>query len=247
MFLCVPVCSCVFLCVPVCSCVFLCVFLVCFSCVLLIPSTERYLRLTHQYRNNDDNCLHTGGNSMWQKVREIWAFVAAVYAEDYDYFWLGGDDVFMIPENMKAYLGSDRIHQMNEDPNNPGLFIGARKKEGGDMDKLFNSGGAGYVLSRKTLRALERQLSTCRPNQHGFWEDVNVALCLKNEGILPIDTRDDAGSERFHLFNPGHILSWRPPKPDPTKDWFYVYSMGNKVGMDCCSDESIVFHYVKEE
>jgi len=33
----------------------------------------------------------------------------------------------------------------------------------------------------------------CFPHQEGFWEDVNVAQCLKvsSPSILPYDTRDD--------------------------------------------------------
>ena len=48
--------------------------------------------------------LHLGeeayGN-MWQKVRSIWAYVHDEYLEDYEYFHIGGDDMVVIPENLR--------------------------------------------------------------------------------------------------------------------------------------------------
>lgn len=49
--------------------------------------------------------------------------------------------------------------------------------------------------------------------QEGFWEDVNIAHCLKvSGGILPHDTRDKNDRERFHPFTPGQHLEYRIPK-----------------------------------
>ena len=39
--------------------------------------------------------------NMWQKVRAIWAYTYEHYLNDYDYFHLGGDDMYVIPENLK--------------------------------------------------------------------------------------------------------------------------------------------------
>jgi len=135
-----------------------------------------------------------GWNNMWQKVREIWSFVHAAYLEDYDYFWLGGDDVFLIVENLKKYLESEEIVKLKE--GGKGLYIGSRKKEGGNMDKIFNAGGSGYILDRAALASLAKQLPICWPGQVGFWEDVNIASCLKKENVHAIDTRDELGGER---------------------------------------------------
>lgn len=59
---------------------------------------------------------------------------------------------------------------------------------------VFNSGGAGYMLDSKALQVLSENIDTpkCFPHQHGFWEDVNVASCLKKStpSIVPYDTRD---------------------------------------------------------
>lgn len=49
------------------------------------------------------NLTHRGEESymnMWQKVRSIWAYIHAHYLRDYDFFHLGGDDLFVIVENL---------------------------------------------------------------------------------------------------------------------------------------------------
>ena len=42
--------------------------------------------------------------NMYQKVRSIWNYIAKHYLDDYDYFILGGDDLFLIPTNLRYYL-----------------------------------------------------------------------------------------------------------------------------------------------
>jgi len=46
--------------------------------------------------------------NMWQKVRSLWFYVSDNYIDDYDFFWIGGDDVQLIPENLRNYLWSLR-------------------------------------------------------------------------------------------------------------------------------------------
>ena len=109
---------------------------------------------------------------------------------------------------------------------------------------VFNSGGAGYLLDRKALKIMGPALDTvdCYPHQRGFWEDVNVAHCLKVAGgIEPYDTRDPQGRERFHPFTPGLHLEYRIPKKEG--DWYPKYNPYLKTGYDCCAKESISFHY----
>ncbi len=39
-----------------------------------------------------------------QKIRSMWGYIADDQGDDYDYFYLTGDDVFVIIENMYDYL-----------------------------------------------------------------------------------------------------------------------------------------------
>ncbi len=99
------------------------------------------------------NILHKGPedwNNMWQKVRSAWSYIYENYADSYDWFVIGGDDLFVIVENLRMYLGSEEIIKRADGGDKPvymgrpiKLYLGGKK--GGDASRMFNAGGAGYV------------------------------------------------------------------------------------------------------
>jgi len=180
--------------------------------------------------------------NIWQKVRAIWKYVWAHYREDFDWFYMGGDDVYLLMDNLRKYLLSDEIQKASKEGEVP-LFLGRRFKLAND--NIFNSGGAGYLLNRKSLEYLAKSLDKpfCRPHAKTFAEDVTVAACLREHGIHPFDTQDDWGRERFLPFTPGQHLRYRVPPKNP--DWYAKYSIGLKTGLDAVSVDAISFHYVK--
>eukprot|EP00605_Chrysophyceae_sp_TOSAG23-4_P002456 GSChrysophyteH1.ASY1.ANO1.2715.1 assembled CDS len=194
--------------------------------------------------------FHEGEESydnMWQKSRIIWKYIHANLINDYDFFLLGGDDMFYIVENLREYLNSVEIKAMRNDESLPGLYIGRRFKP--PKQEVFNSGGAGYLLDRRSLKILGENIDgpKCWPHQKGFWEDVNVGNCLRqstNGAIMPYDTRDNLKRERFHPFTPGAHLTYKHGGPG---DWYPKYHPELKYGYDCCSPESISFHYCKAD
>lgn len=182
-------------------------------------------------------------NNMWQKSRSIWKYIGDHYGQDFDYFILGGEDLLVIPPNLKAYLKS--LKATPEDD----LFAGRRFKGGGNSN-YFNSGGAGYVLSRRTLRKFVSAFDNpaCKPHAHTAMEDVMIAECLRKVFDIGLtDTRDDQLRERFHPFAPGNHLSWRFPAPG-AHDWYDDYNKewGLKLGVECCAPDSVSFHYIKK-
>jgi len=71
---------------------------------------------------------HEGAESydnMWQKSRSIWLYVHKHHLHDFDYFIIGGDDLFVIMENLRKYLASDEIVVASEGGKQP-LFLGRR-------------------------------------------------------------------------------------------------------------------------
>ena len=74
-------------------------------------------------------------NNIWQKIRAVWRYVLRNYGDDFEWFVIGGDDLFVIAENLKAYLGSDEIVGAARDGANP-LFLGRRFQIPGGQ--LFN-------------------------------------------------------------------------------------------------------------
>jgi glycoprotein-N-acetylgalactosamine 3-beta-galactosyltransferase len=180
--------------------------------------------------------------NMWQKVRSIWNFVGTYYIHDFDYFLLGGDDLFVIPTNLRQYLST--LQGTPDDPH----FVGRRFKGYGNRN-YFNSGGAGYVLSRGTLRTFVQDIySHCHVASVTSMEDVLMAECLRTSSgkIGLTDTRDSMGRERFHPFSPGTHLTWEPPKAG-SSDWYADYNeeWGIQLGSKCCAPDSVSFHYIK--
>ncbi|CAJ1968930.1 unnamed protein product [Cylindrotheca closterium] len=180
-------------------------------------------------------------NNMWQKSRSMWKFVGKHYQADFDWFYIGGEDLLVIPQNLKNYLGT-------HDPNK-GYFLGRRFK-GGGSGTYFNSGGAGYALSRASLQCIMEHFEepVCRPDTHTPMEDVMIAQCLEKACNISIfDTRDEQKRERFHPFAPQLHYVWQHPKP-PNHDWYEDYNKewGIGLGKDCCAPDSVSFHYIKK-
>jgi hypothetical protein len=47
--------------------------------------------------------------NMWQKVRAMWYYAYKNYRNDYDYFFICGDDVYLVPDNLRAFLGGTQV------------------------------------------------------------------------------------------------------------------------------------------
>ena len=150
-------------------------------------------------------------HNIWQKVRSMWSYVYDNYYEDYDWFHIGGDDLYLIVENMRLYLeseevllaanGGEYLPRGDEKEQLP-LFLGRRFAEQGNYERIFNSGGSGYTLNKAALKSLVvTAFPTCMPHLKTFAEDVMVAQCLRNKiKVFPFDTKDDNGGERYMPF-----------------------------------------------
>jgi glycoprotein-N-acetylgalactosamine 3-beta-galactosyltransferase len=168
-------------------------------------------------------------------------------------FSIGGDDYFLMVENLRYYLESEEIRTAqnggiylpsgDEKVQTP-MFLGRRFAYMGDMNDIFNSGGSGYTLNRAALKTMVVDgFPTFFPNLKTFSEDTMVAKLLRQYDILPYDTKDEAGGERYMPFMPGHHYSYRLDK----SDWYTKYSINIKTGVDHCAARSVAFHYVKEQ
>jgi len=211
------------------------------------------------------NILHEGPeeyNNIWQKVRSMWSYIYDNYYEKYDWFHVGGDDLYLLVENLRLYLESEEIQVAqnggiylphgNETEQTP-LFLGRRFSYMGDRNDIFNSGGAGYTLNKAALKTLVvKGLKQYFPHAHTFSEDTMTAKIFRKFGVYPYDTKDEEGGERYMPFMPGHHLTYQVPancKPDPfaasCKDWYPKYSIDIKFGKEHCAKHSVAFHYVK--
>jgi glycoprotein-N-acetylgalactosamine 3-beta-galactosyltransferase len=176
----------------------------------------------------------------------MWDFVGRNYLEDFDFFFMGGEDLFVLPQNLRAYL---KTLGSPEDLHFAGRRFDAGRAFFGQTNNRFNTGGAGYAMSRGTLRKFYNEglgHPKCHITKKIAAEDVFVAHCLREVfGIGLTDTRDEEKRERFHHLEPGSLFTWRPPA-NPA-DWYVQYNRewGLLLGKDCCAPDSVSFHYIQ--
>jgi glycoprotein-N-acetylgalactosamine 3-beta-galactosyltransferase len=198
---------------------------------------------------------HAGDESydnMWQKVRSIWFYVYKHYRNDYDFFHLGGDDLYVIVENLRKFLSETLKRHAHGDE----IYLGQWIPQPGDKPH-YVSGGPGYTLNRAALvRLVEDALPTCRVHMRASYEDRLVSQCLGEIGIMGGDTRDrETGEQLYHDCGPAHLYTFRSTTtkrgsfhakaasywetlsfPNSTK------KVGPKHGLDAAGKYSVTFH-----
>ena len=126
-------------------------------------------------------------NNMWKKTIFILNIITKIFLYKYDYFIMGGDDMFIIIENLKIILNSHYLDRLPFFETKP-VFIGKILKQNKYL--FFNSGGPGYILNRVALIRLYNQMkttpTTCLTDVISSMEDVLVANCLLQAGVEPL-------------------------------------------------------------
>uniref|UniRef100_A0A914VYQ9 N-acetylgalactosaminide beta-1,3-galactosyltransferase n=1 Tax=Plectus sambesii TaxID=2011161 RepID=A0A914VYQ9_9BILA len=173
-----------------------------------------------------------GHIKLWPKTKVALQYIYDTYLDDFDWFLKADDDTYIVVENLKlmlARLDSSLPH-----------YLGFRLKP--YIDDGYNSGGAGYVLSRSALVAfVEKALTNKSACQDGWAEDLQLAYCLKNVGVLPGDTRDSSGRNTFFPYHPNHHMNGIVPNGGHSKFWYY-YPM--EKGFDAFSEHFISMHHL---
>ena len=157
--------------------------------------------------------------NLWQKVRHMWKHVHDHHLGDYDYFYISGDDVYLIVDNLRAYLEDlsaleSRSNSMEVTPRFFGSYLPTRS---------VLAGGPGYVLNRAVLKryvGLNRNgnltsasiWSHCLAGLNKASEDLHISYCIQQ--FLKIkgndtDTRNSRGEQRFHNTDPASLYLMR--------------------------------------
>ena len=177
---------------------------------------------------------------MWLKVRAIWEYVYTNYRHDYDFFHIGGDDHYVIPENLKHVVTTGPWDQSAP------LFLG-----GNMMDFPFKhrycGGGSGYTMNRIALELLIEKLfgtHQCRPHHVASDEDRIISNCFRSVGIQCMDTNDEQQESRYHQANVNFHASWNH---DVASVWRadsleQVHGIISKEGLGQISETSVSFH-----
>lgn len=182
-------------------------------------------------------------NNMWQKTRSIMGYLYDHYQDDYDYFYVCGDDTHLIVSNLRNYLGHLELSRNASEP----LFLGQLMNA---MGGLYVGGGGGYVLNQSALRKLVNEsLPQCAAGRISSAEDRLISKCLMSLGIFPTDAADTFGAQRFHSMDPPYIQNFREDGRDRyfQKAFDYWRSQGHNytVGSGLVSTQSISFHLLR--
>lgn len=62
-------------------------------------------------------------NKIWEKVGTIWAVIAETMIDDFDWFIIGGDDLYVIVDNLRSLLQSRRVTNLSRNGSKP-VYIG---------------------------------------------------------------------------------------------------------------------------
>jgi hypothetical protein len=186
-----------------------------------------------------------GGESyhnMWHKMRAILKWIVDnQIPKQYEYFFFGGDDTFVIVENVRKALLEPEIATLNK--GGVPLWFGYRMHVMGD--KPF-AGGGGYIMNSIMVRMFVKLYNhrDCHPNDHGFAEDVYVGDCLRAFGMWPHDAADVFGEDRFMSMTPN---TWTAVVQNPKISWWYpMYRVRPMpTGNDAVSVYACLFHFMQ--
>ena len=168
-----------------------------------------------------------------------------------DFAFFVNDHTYVIPEHLCKYL--EHKHPSQD------MYHGHAMKNGNSL--IFNSGAAGYVLSRETMKGLvkkwDEEDETCLVKNGAKWLQGNPGLvttqCLKEKlNVLAVDTRHHGKWHRFHAFPltrmvTGDVDQWYRNKHVGMDELMKTDESYNTLlaGADCCAQDTISFHYVE--
>ena len=177
--------------------------------------------------------IHRGEEAyqnMWQKTRSILNYAHDYFLDKYDFFYLCGVDMFVLVDNLRAYLASDMYLRYNdgyrdEFSSRDDVFPQAKNSSKlrprplligmpFRINGVLPSGGSGYALNRAALELfvhLDKTTSNTdiRWNKTTSQEDFQVGNIFRDQGVIVTNTQDEAGGwrlfgsciESMHKFN----------------------------------------------
>ena len=169
---------------------------------------------------------------MGEKVLNVLAKSYEIYKNHSKFYYMVDDDAFVFVDNLFKY-----IHTLDEArPQIYGFKYNHLPLPAGHIH-----GGSGILFTKESMRRLitkiEKNQCYIHMDKHG---DVTISGCAHSAQIELIDSRDINGKPRFHTFDP--FIHFNGPIPS----FLYVFGSHNrKIGKDCCSSETVAFHYVK--
>ena len=175
-------------------------------------------------------------SKMAEKIMKVLRYAYDQYIDKFDWFLLTDDDTFIFIDHLYQFIST----KSPKDPLTYGYNFKAIIPTG------YQSGGGGTLITHESLKRMGANIykgSVPGCNEKNGYGDVALGRCAYHSNITLGNSLDEQGRERFHFgsFN-AHYFGKSP-------NWAYEYSQNAiKNYSDCCSNQTISFHYtgVKE-
>jgi len=198
--------------------------------------------------------------NMWNKIEAMWKYAYTHYLNDYDYFHICGDDAYVIPDNLRAYLMGEQVNNLlnghldefskangkarrwkTQRPRPLLLGFPVHFTDNSRQLNTYAAGGSGYTLNRAAVKSFYKLVTDEPINTTDSREDVFLGMYLAGWGITCSDTRDGSGAFRYLMNNP--LTEYHDPakRSNGGHTWRKV-NVASLLGFDAFSNETVSIH-----
>ena len=171
---------------------------------------------------------------MGEKVLIVLNKVYKNYNRSSDWFFMVDDDTFVFVDNLRNFIQTKNT--------NDAFYYGFKYKHL-LPPKGYIGGGSGILFSNESMKRLVGKIDKNECNEFlNLYGDVTIGGCANSAGIEIGSSEDKTGRPRFNYMDP--YTHYNGPLP------WYLGTLGihnNVTGKQCCSPESISFHYVQPD
>lgn len=178
-----------------------------------------FLNMTEDYWNMAEKAILT--------IKEAYSS----FGTQYSWFLMTDDDTYIFMNNLFNFIKDKGPHEPVTYGHNFKVIV----RSG------YQDGGAGILFTQESMKRLHESIIQGRCQEKKGYSDVTIGLCRERSNVTMGVSINAAGSERFHLRDLETHFFNQPY-------WSHEYSSNPvKSGVECCSEDSISFHYASKE
>ena len=169
-------------------------------------------------------------SNLGRKVLAVLKESYNIFSNHTNYYFMVDDDSYVFVDNLMKFINS-------KNPSEPFMYGFRFTHEMPAAPDGHLAGGPGMLMTKESMIRLVEKIrkDQCSP-YIGMYGDLTIGKCAYYAGIRIANTTDKYGKQMFHNWN--HHVNFYGPLPS------YLVSIGIQIGKECCSLDSISFHYV---
>jgi glycoprotein-N-acetylgalactosamine 3-beta-galactosyltransferase len=180
----------------------------------------------------------------WQRVRQVWKYIHDHYLDDFDFYHMGGDKMYVIPENMREMVASVATSNDKIPLYLGGAVVASRQHP----EQRYCGGGAGVTLNKAALSTFVKDLWECTTasTTPTVPADQQLAHCFAQKNIQCGHTLDDQSALRYLEFGIDYQAQWsrKVSGPIKRKPLIEFHGINMQTGIRGISESSVSFHLV---